>query len=381
MDPLLVPFGNLRDRSRFDRFSDINLPFHGAVELCGIGGAQGIGGEIADRPLRPVNVLQNALPVVFHAQSQILSVFFVPKDARLACGNSVFDDFPFDFIANENVQRIRQLVCLGADKSRAYLVDVGVKVVRRHTFQLLGEDFLQSGEMRLDEGIAPPDHIFQKAGLALVHCHRRAAPGGSIVKFGRNLHFVNAVSHFVDCGKDETREMILVIMYGNPHVPSSEVRRKRMFALSHHRPRRIEPHHAAQIFHVLFLSVDRILLFREFAGIRQFFLTDFCNQGNEPFLDFGKKAVTFRLIHARLVFVQEDVVSLSLLCFQPFRLFPEKIENRVEIRFKGIEIPFRFAFDVLGVKPCKKRAIGNVVFLGYFFEIGNHPVFYRDLVF
>jgi len=78
--------------------------------------AQGVGGEVAEHPARPVHVLQHAQPVVGRGDAQVFLHARVPDFGQITHRQAAFQQRNFDLHAQHDVQVVGGLVGLHADQ-------------------------------------------------------------------------------------------------------------------------------------------------------------------------------------------------------------------------------------------------------------------------
>mmetsp|Transcript_14610 Transcript_14610/g.35302 ORF Transcript_14610/g.35302 Transcript_14610/m.35302 type:complete len:209 (+) Transcript_14610:75-701(+) len=116
------------------------------VELARVHGAQGVGGEVSERSVRPVHVLQHAQLVGLRHHPKQLLHLVLPQLRQVRHLRRAPEDGALDLEPQHHVHAVRQLVGVHADEPGARLVDEAVQVVGAHRVLGVRELFMELGE-------------------------------------------------------------------------------------------------------------------------------------------------------------------------------------------------------------------------------------------
>mmetsp|Transcript_13297 Transcript_13297/g.46002 ORF Transcript_13297/g.46002 Transcript_13297/m.46002 type:complete len:225 (-) Transcript_13297:1089-1763(-) len=126
------------------------------VELARVHGPQGVAGEVAERAVGPVHVLQHAEGVVGRHDAEELLHLRLPRRGEVPHGEVAGEQRALELEAQHDVHGVRELVRVDPDEARLGLVHVPVHVTRRAALGV-GEAVVELGEEGLPEPLALPD--------------------------------------------------------------------------------------------------------------------------------------------------------------------------------------------------------------------------------
>jgi hypothetical protein len=123
----------VQQRSKFSggehRIKIANILSRLLEELGGVEIAERIGGKVADRRDRPVNVLKTALRIIRRRQTQIRHHLLVPCRGEVRHGQIARQHRLLQLVADENVQVIGSLIRFSADETRPNVIDRKVPLI------------------------------------------------------------------------------------------------------------------------------------------------------------------------------------------------------------------------------------------------------------
>ena len=90
---------------------------HAVIELRRKGTAQRIGGEVTEAAVGPVHILQDAFAVGRNLNAEILPVQIIPGFLQLFKRNTSAEESLFELVADQDVDRIGELIGSGADET------------------------------------------------------------------------------------------------------------------------------------------------------------------------------------------------------------------------------------------------------------------------
>ena len=166
--------------------------------------------------------------VVGNGNAQVLIHEAIPKRGDiLGCGLAG-KQHALDLVAHHNVQRIGELVGLGADQRRLRDVHGVVERVLVDVAVDLGCVAAQHLEQRSHKGAAATHGVLEKAALALVDAH-----GGAALKTGTRIggidaQLVHGVSRLVDDAVDVGDAIVLVDVCRDARVTHGKALAKRV---------------------------------------------------------------------------------------------------------------------------------------------------------
>ena len=114
-------------------------------------------------------VLQNTLGIIGHIHSQVFLVQPVPLCRQIIHGKTLVKNLFLHLIANQDMERIGQFVCLRPDQAGASHIDCTVKVLSYYTLHLLWEQLFHLREDQLAKSLASADIVLPKPGLGFVN--------------------------------------------------------------------------------------------------------------------------------------------------------------------------------------------------------------------
>ena len=138
------------------------------------------------------------------------------------------------------MQAVGQLVGLGADEPRLYLVDGPHELFQGHVLKL-GEYFLHVAVNRFPECLAAAQDVLEKPGLGFVHSHGSPLSHRRQRQIVADAQLVEAVAGFVDHGEQGAVRAFPVVA-GDSHVVVVEIGGERVGAQRIHAPLEVETH-------------------------------------------------------------------------------------------------------------------------------------------
>lgn len=136
MNALGQPFTNRRDVPFFKQRRHVEFFFERLFELRRVHIAERIRRKIAEAAARPMDVLQHADRIVVRADAKILLIFLIPYVRQVRRFDIAGKQLLFDFVADDNVKRIRQFIGFNPDQRRLRLIDRPVKRIQRNAGKL-----------------------------------------------------------------------------------------------------------------------------------------------------------------------------------------------------------------------------------------------------
>ena len=175
-----------------------------------------------------MRILQAAARVVGNGNAQVLIHEAIPKRGDiLGCGLAG-KQHALDLVAHHNVQRIGELVGLGADQRRLRDVHGVVERVLVDVAVDLGRVAAQHLEQRSHKGTAAAHGVLKEAALALVDAHGSAALQAG-ARIGRiDAQLVHGVSRLVDDAVDVRDTVVLVDVRRDARVAHGKALAKRV---------------------------------------------------------------------------------------------------------------------------------------------------------
>ena len=93
----------------------------------------------ADYAAIPVDILQDAVAVIWRDNSKVCFEAFVPGFGQVADRQGAFEQLQFKIEAQHDMQVVGHLVCVGADERAFNLVDGAIELIERDALKLFGE--------------------------------------------------------------------------------------------------------------------------------------------------------------------------------------------------------------------------------------------------
>ena len=175
-----------------------------------------------------MRILQAAVCVVGNGNAQVLVHKAIPKRGDVLGRGLAGKQHALNLVAHHNVQRIGELVRLGADQRRLCDIHGVVERILVHAAIDLGRVAAQYLEQRAHKGAAATHGVFEKAALALVDAHGGAALQTGARIGGIDAQLVHGVTGLVDDAVDVGDAVVLVDVRGNARVAHREALAKRM---------------------------------------------------------------------------------------------------------------------------------------------------------
>ena len=175
-----------------------------------------------------MRILQAAVRVVGNGNAQVLVHKAVPKRGDVLGRGLAGKQHALDLVAHHNMQRIGELVGLGADQRRLRDVHGAVERVLVDVAVDLGCVAAQHLEQRSHKGAAATHGVLEEAALALVDAH-----GGATLKTGARIgridaQLIHGVSRLVDDAVDVGDAVVFVDVRGDARVAHREALAKRV---------------------------------------------------------------------------------------------------------------------------------------------------------
>ena len=175
-----------------------------------------------------MRILQAAARVVGNGNAQVLVHKAVPKRGDVLGRGLAGKQHALNLVAHHNVQRIGELVGLGADQRRLCDVHGVVERILVHAAIDLGRVTAQHLEQRAHKGAAAAHGVLEEAALALVDAH-----GGATFKAGARIsridaQLVHGVSRLVDDAVDVGDAVVLVDVRRDARVAHGKALAKRV---------------------------------------------------------------------------------------------------------------------------------------------------------
>ena len=281
---------------------------HLGNDLCTVGTAQRIGGEVADHAACPVAVLEAAVLVVGDIHAQIFLVHAVPLGGNVRHRQGAVDEALLDLVADHHVDAIREFVALSSDQGGLGLVDRTVEHPGIDVCQLLREQLLQLGEHQLHEGTAAADEVLVKTALALVDGHGSAA--SQIGKFVgvAAAQLVEGMAALVDDGVHGEGQVLLVVVGGDADVLIIKGKGVGMLGLSQAAVALIQAQNIHQILGVDLLQFHGVCQVQEAVVDLLLFLGG-GQQGYDGTAELGEESVQSLHVHALFELVEQGVIG------------------------------------------------------------------------
>src|SRR5579885_1621373 len=130
------------------------------VDLRSIQVAQRIGGEVAKRAARPVNILQHAQGVRWWNDTQVIVILLVPEVRQVVYINLPTDESLFQLKADDNMQVIGDFIGFSANETRPDLVERADKLLHLAAAKGLWEGGAQQVNMPLPEREGAANVVF-----------------------------------------------------------------------------------------------------------------------------------------------------------------------------------------------------------------------------
>src|SRR6266581_6259961 len=134
-----------------------------------------------------MGVLQNALRVVRHLDTEVLVHLLVPHSRHVANWDAAVDDLLLELEAQDDVYAIRDLVGLDADQRGLDAVDAGDEAVELDIPELFGERLLCTRVEELPERTAAADEVLPESALRLVDAERARVADRQVLQVTRQL--------------------------------------------------------------------------------------------------------------------------------------------------------------------------------------------------
>ena len=179
--------------------------------------AERVRGEVADRPDRPVHVLEHAEPVVRRLDAEVLAHALVPHLGQLLELDRPRDQLLLELEAEDDVQVVRRLVGLDANQRRLDPVDRAVPVLELDVAERLRERLAQLRVEEAPERQAAADEVLPHAALRLVQPERRAAGEQRALELAGDPVLVEPVPALVH-RPEEAVEVVLEVARRQPDV-------------------------------------------------------------------------------------------------------------------------------------------------------------------
>ena len=195
---------------------------HGVEQLGAVGSAEGVGREVAEVAARPVHVLQAAQRVGGHVEAEVALVALVPQAGDVGRAGLAAHEQLLDLVADDDVERVGELVGLGADEARLGAVHGEVELVGAHPIEAAREMLAQRGEQHRREGLAAADVVLEEAALTLVDTARDAAVQHGVVVGRVDVLLVHGVAALVQHRVDVADDVVLVDVRGDVGVAAAD---------------------------------------------------------------------------------------------------------------------------------------------------------------
>src|SRR2546430_2271494 len=127
-----------------------------------------VGGEVPEVGVRPVDVLQHALDDVRRLDAQVLAELRGERLRQVGRGHGSREQLPLELEAQDDVERVRDLVGIHADQARRDAVERTVKFLERDGRELFGERLLEARIEEAPRREAASDDVLPEAALGLV---------------------------------------------------------------------------------------------------------------------------------------------------------------------------------------------------------------------
>ena len=175
-----------------------------------------------------MRILQAAARVVGNRNAQVLVHKAIPKHGDVLGRGFAGKQHTLNLVAHHNMQRVGELVGLGADQRRLRDVHGAVERVLVHAAVNLGRVTAQHLEQRSHKGATATHGVLKEAALALVDTHGGAALQAGARVSGVHAQLVHGVSRLVDDAVDVGDAIVFVDVCGNARVTHREALAKRV---------------------------------------------------------------------------------------------------------------------------------------------------------
>ena len=259
-----------------------------------------------------MRILQAAARVVGNGNAQVLVHKAIPKRGDVLGRGLAGKQYALDLVAHHNMQRVGELVSLGADQRRLRDVHGAVERVLVDVAVDLGRVAAQHLEQRSHKGTAAAHGVLKEAALALVDAH-----GGAALKTGARIggidaQLVHGVSRLVDDAVDIGDAVVLVDVRGDARVAHREALAKRMLGkgkrgvvqVQADEPHQVEAHGA--LGSLGYVGVQKVGIGLLAA------LADGAHERHDRGLDLVTKRVEALDRKAALVLVEPNIVWVAL---------------------------------------------------------------------
>ena len=133
--------------------------------------AEGVGGEVADHPAGPVDILHHAIGVAGRGQAEEILHALVPGGGQVFDLQAAFHQGNFKLQPQHDMQVVGGLIGFDPDQRGLDAVDGAVEIQQSDMAELIGEVGLQARVKEFPEGQRAPDQVFPHARLAFMHGH------------------------------------------------------------------------------------------------------------------------------------------------------------------------------------------------------------------
>ena len=322
--------------------------------LCAVGAAEGIAREITEVAHRPVDVLQAAVGVIGYIHAEVLFVLGVPCSGQVGHGQRALHQRLLQLIADHDVQRVGQLVSLGADQAGLGAVDGAPDLLGSDIGQLIGEDFPQGRVEEADKGAAAADKVLKQAGLALVEAHCGAAGHGRVVVGGVDVQLIQCMAALMGNAVEVGEHVALHIVGRDAHIAAPEFGGEGMLALGQIAVSRIQPPQLHDLFADGALIVQRPHLIEKIGAHGLAPGLNVGEQRHDGLAQRGKKRIALSDRQALLVPVKPDLIRVAV-GGKIMRLRPAGGHDFFQIRRKQAEI-----VRALGLDPDRDALVAKL---------------------
>ena len=259
-----------------------------------------------------MRVLQAAARVVGNRNAQVLVHKAVPKCGDILGRGLAGKQHALNLVAHHNVQRVGELVGLGADQRRLRNVHGAVERVLVHVAVDLGRVAAQHLEQRAHKGAAAAHGVLKETALALVDAHGGTALQARARIGGIHAQLVHGVAGLVDDAEDVGDAIVLVDVRGDARVAHRETLAKRMLGKGERGVVQVQAHKLHQVeAHGALGGLGHMGVQKVGSGLLAA-LTDGVHERHDRGLDLVAKCVEALGGKTALILVEPHVVRVAL---------------------------------------------------------------------
>ncbi len=277
------------------------------VQAAGIDIAEAVGREIAEKPDRPVHILQHPLRGARDRMAEIGGEPVVPGRFQIAHREVARNERALQIEAQHDMEVILHLVGLGADMAGMHAVDRPIECLLVGKAEI-AESLHHPPEKPAAEGPAAAKLVLVDPALAFVHAHRDPLPQRREPVIGVDPLLVAGMAGLVDRGIEAVERVALAHPRGDAHIVA-RAGGERMHRQIEPSAREIIAEAARHLARKAHLRLMREMS-RDLGPIRPKRRTA---QFHQPRPHLGKEPLERLRRHPRLIFVQKRVIAIAAI--------------------------------------------------------------------